>query len=95
MKIYIVRGHTGEYSDHRDWPVCAVSSEDGAKALVTRLEAKALELGIRHGSGASHTYPVTDRPEIRAMREFDPGVESVDYTGLFYDYESTLLVLTP
>jgi hypothetical protein len=35
--IYIVNGSSGEYSDHNEWPVCAVLTEDRAKAMADEL----------------------------------------------------------
>lgn len=37
--VYVVMGETGEYSDRRDWPVCAyVDDEPAAQAHVLRAE---------------------------------------------------------
>jgi hypothetical protein len=38
MKIYVVTGTQGEYSDRSDWNVCAVRTEERAKELVSKLE---------------------------------------------------------
>ena len=33
-QVYVVEASTGEYSDHREWPLCAYEHEDEAKAHV-------------------------------------------------------------
>ncbi len=40
MKIYIVMGCQGEYSDRSEWPVVAYRKKARAEAEVKRLEAR-------------------------------------------------------
>jgi len=44
MKIYVIQGSTGEYSDHMEWPVCAFKDEQKAKDFVVQLTKEAQEL---------------------------------------------------
>lgn len=49
MNIYVVIGTTGEYSDHREWPVAAYFSEKLAQAHVIRATQRANELYAQAG----------------------------------------------
>lgn len=41
MKIYVVIGSTGEYSDRMEWVACAFHDEEKAKQVVTEWDAQA------------------------------------------------------
>ena len=41
MKIYVIQGSTGEYSDHMEWPVCAFKDEQKAKDFIVQLTQEA------------------------------------------------------
>ena len=72
MKIYVVKGHAGEYSGHREWPVGAFREEEKAKRMVERAS-------IYAASGE-------DYYKSRQTRNpYDPNMET-DYTGTSYDY---------
>ena len=73
MKIYIVNGTTGEYSDRNDWVVCAYKDKALADAHVhdAMLRAKEIEKSdYRHDND-------------RNKNEFDPNMR-IDYTGTEY-----------
>lgn len=74
--IWIVTGHTGEYSDAREWIVCAFKTEAEAAEHVrlAQLEADKIDAlrESRYSSGAANKY--------------DP-IMSMDYTGTYYRME--------
>lgn len=69
MKIYIVYGSTGEYSDRNEWPVAAYADEALAQC---------------HVAAATRWYQENDCFEKRegawGCNPFDPAM-SIDYTG--------------
>jgi len=80
MRIFVVQGSTGEYSDRTDWVVCAYKSEAAAKEHVMKAEKRAKEIfAVSQG----HIW----QPEP-SLNEFDPGM-IMDYTGTFYTYTVT------
>ena len=54
MKVYVVMGHTGEYSDCIDWPVKAFVSQERAADLVVKATARARAV-LRFPSKATTT----------------------------------------
>ena len=82
MKIYIVEGSTGEYSDHCEWAVKAFVSEQKAKDLVTKASEVANEI---------FACSELDRSDIKyvdrwkATNPFDLGMQ-MDYNGTRYKY---------
>jgi len=50
MKIYIVVGSTGEYSERREWNVCAYKDEDKAATRIEELKALMKTLGAITGT---------------------------------------------
>lgn len=82
MKIYIVHGSTGEYSDRKEWIVCAYKEEDHARKHVLAASSTARELIIKYGN--YYNIP-------RGANPFDPEM-SVDCTGVNYDVLPTELL---
>lgn len=87
-KVYVVTGDTGEYSDYRQWMVCAYMSEDAAKARVIELETLMKTLGAVTDSEWEQRAAATD-----AMRKHEHGDQAfdIDYTGTRYSYEAVEL----
>ena len=85
MKIYIVEGQTGEYSDHRRWNVCAYMNEQSARDKVMRLEENARLAIQKWGEDAVKGLWFGDESIGKEIREFigDPHFQS-DYTGTQY-----------
>lgn len=79
MKIYVVQGSTGEYSDNREWLVKAFVNEKRAADLVQKASERAREVFAMRDDNDWYTYP---RPE-RFNNEHDPNMQ-VDYTGTNY-----------
>lgn len=77
MKIYIVMGTTGEYSDRSEWPVKAFYCEKVAQDLVVAATRKAKELEVIRNSVSRYDAPK------RGSNEFDPNMQ-MDYTGIDY-----------
>ncbi len=75
MKIYIVEGSTGEYSDRSEWVVCAFRSKEKAEELASKATLRAKEL-----QGENWRYQST---EDRGINEFDLEM-NMDYTGTDY-----------
>lgn len=82
MKIWIVHGTTGEYSDRTEWVVDAWPTEAEAQAKVTEL------VRLLHESGIERMRYGPEREQaIAAMRVHDPDF-GIDYTGTSW-YVST------
>jgi hypothetical protein len=79
MKIWIVQGTTGEYSDRAEWVICAFREEGAAKALADQLNslARAATTGISHSSRWDETEPG------KMLKSCDPQA-FIDYTGTDY-----------
>lgn len=74
MKIYLVEGSTGEYSDASDWIVCAYKSKEKAEEHAGNAERRAKELADTRES----------RYHVHAgSNEFDLHMR-MDYTGTWY-----------
>jgi hypothetical protein len=71
MKIYIVEGSTGEYSDRQDWIVCAYQSKEKAEEHADKAEHRAKEMLPKRYSN------------FEGQNEFDPHMR-MDYTGTEY-----------
>lgn len=81
MKIYMVEGQTGEYSDHREWPVKAFVSEKRAADFVLAVTAEYHRVGgenFRYYHGGAEA------------NRLDPDMQ-VDYTGTTYSFYSVEL----
>lgn len=98
MKIYVVSGSTGEYSDHNEWMVRAYTDEATAQAIVVEYTAKAKEIEVRaklpkdnpqHLDRYKHDFGV----DGRKWPHPDPGFQ-MDYTGTDYAYCEIELVGT-
>lgn len=75
MKIYIVEGTTGEYSDRTDWTVCAYRSKEKAEEHARNAMLRAVELN----NNRSTRY---ERPK-QGSNSFDLNMQ-MDYTGTEY-----------
>jgi len=90
--VFVVMGQSGEYSDHRDWPVCGYDSEKVAEDHAFEATKRAKEwkdaecehgLEMRHYCDACHRLGSED--ELRAwMGALDPEALRMDYTGSDY-----------
>ena len=74
MKIYIVQGTTGEYSDRSDWLVCAYRFKEAAEEHASKAMRRAMQLKTLEA------YPYMHQTE---KNEFDPDMK-MDYTGTAY-----------
>jgi hypothetical protein len=84
MKIYVVMGVTGEYSDRNEWPVCAFSDEKMAQERVEKATFRAAEIRIQKDAGraAGGNWYEAEKALLQT-NEFDPDME-MDYTGTSY-----------
>ena len=71
MKIWIVQGSTGEYSDRTEWAVCAYKSEGKAQARVLELEALISSFTGRKQDGPDEWFDSDKR--VECMREHPHG----------------------
>ncbi len=76
MKIYVVSGSTGEYSDRSEWPVKAFASKEKAEELVAAATARAKQIEA--------TRPSKYGLPAKGLNEFDPEMW-MDYTGTSYE----------
>ena len=74
MKIYVVMGTCGEYSDRSEWAVIAYYDEQKAQEHVLKASRRAKELQIAY-----------DERWVEGQNEFDPNIR-LDYTGTEYFY---------
>jgi hypothetical protein len=86
MKVYVVFGQTGEYSDHADWPARGFMSSERAEAFEFECTKAAKDFEDRRR--VAFDDPESDwddSDEIDAMRAegLDPGFRR-DYTGTDY-----------
>jgi hypothetical protein len=81
VKIYIVNGTTGEYSDRDDWVVCAYTSLDKAEEHASNAMHRAKEI--------QHSHRQYYRPQP-GENEFDIHMQ-MDYTGTEYYVDETEL----
>lgn len=77
MKIYVVTGSTGEYSDRTEWPVRAFRTQAQAEELVERASARARELFQERESKGGWGY------DYSGKNAYDPRMQ-MDYTGTTY-----------
>lgn len=88
MKIYLVCGTDGQYSDRSDWNVKAFAKKELADELVAKLTsvAKPLEVGYLNFSGDA-------RKKVEAeLRELDPGVGDLGWDEPAWSVEEIELV---
>jgi hypothetical protein len=77
MKIYVVIGTTGEYSDRTEWLVKAFESENSAKKMVIEFSEKAREIWDMKEKDYK-----TDEFELGKV--FDPDFRMDNLTGTSY-----------
>ena len=80
MKIYLIKGCTGEYDDYREWDVVAYQSEKKAKYRLSLLE----EFSKEFNEGVYDKYFKKGFRDIK--NPFDPHMHS-NYTGVWYKME--------
>jgi hypothetical protein len=73
VKVYVVMGSTGEYSDRTEWPVKAFRDEARAKEFVIDCDREANRIQVEHDRGI----------RIRQTHKHDPDFR-MDYTGTSY-----------
>jgi hypothetical protein len=82
-EIYVVFGQTGEYTDHRDWPVKAFIFEQSAKDFVEKVSEEYRRLKVKYSSsGSMWFWYMRDKGDFNSL---DPRMET-DYTGTEYYY---------
>lgn len=86
MKVFVVFGKTGEYSDRSEWPVCAYSSEDDAKTHVTKAQeySDAWRARTQQDDWLDIDFEEQERA-LKAANPMDPCFSS-DYIGTEYWY---------
>ena len=77
MKVYVVFGSTGEYSDRREWIVCGFLDEKRAQERVVLASHRANELFVK--------YKNTYWDATKEKNEYDDRFD-MDYTGTTYYY---------
>jgi hypothetical protein len=79
MKVHVLFGATGEYSDRSEWIVCAYTNKGDADADCAALNARAE--GLLNLSWAERNEAVAER-----LQPHDANAQS-DYTGTWYAVE--------
>lgn len=80
MKIWIVEGSTGEYSDHTEWPVCTFKTEELAKEMVELCSAEYRRTKIRREELGLDMW---DELPADCVHKYDPRFTE-DYTGTLW-----------
>jgi len=79
-KVYLIEGHTGEYSDRDSWPVRVYTNKKLANSLAKRFT----KLIRKHIEEAGADYRDWDEIyENKEIKEFDSRFH-MDYTGTWY-----------
>lgn len=99
MKIFIVLGNTGVYSERQQWIVCAYLCCEDALKKVNELKNMLLKHGAYWDESSNgycefareHPGWDTDTKLTEEMKEHDPGFQ-YDYTGVSYRVYSTELI---
>lgn len=84
MKIYVVFGSTGEYSDRTEWLIKAFSNAEKAKELVINATQEADRIRVKYKSSYFNWDSKND------PNKYDPKM-LLDYTGTSYYYQSVEL----
>lgn len=99
MKIYVVIGATGEYSDHIEWPVKALVDEQDAKYFVELVSAEARAVISKLPDDLDETWDDPDgdhcgRAIPRGLNKYDPEMDicrfSLDRSVNYYYWEVEL-----
>ena len=91
MKIYVVMGTTGEYSDEIEWAVKAFRVLGDAEKHILLATQKANEFVAHGGDGVE--LDMLNRAEIEKINPYDPDMQMCFYineTSYFY-YEVELV----
>ena len=80
MKIHVIMGSTGEYSDRSEWPVRAVRDEERAKCIVELATQRAAAI-----EESKDRYERLDDSNPDHVNEWDRNMK-MDYTGTSYFY---------
>ncbi len=83
MKIYVIVGRTGEYSDMSEWPVCWRGSLAEAEAVIVELQRQADAYVEWKNSDEGTMEHHGSEGEARRAAMLDPSFAS-DYTGTTY-----------
>jgi hypothetical protein len=85
MKVFVIEGTTGEYSDRSTWPVRAYMNEETAKAEVLGLDMRAREVEQgKFGDREDWRWDEIKGAEVRKYMG-DPEF-AMDYNGTHYSY---------
>ena len=87
--IFVVMAHTGEYSDHCEWPLIAVRDEARAQAIVSELDEAARVAGLTERSaGGMGDWQARESAMMPFKAAHYPSAEwrHPDYTGYAFDY---------
>lgn len=90
MKIYIVQGTTGEYSDRTDWIVCAFKDKKAADQRARKAMQRGKEIEKEKEALRSQGEEYWEFKED-GKNEFDAKF-MMDYTGTEYHVEETELL---
>lgn len=82
MKIYVLMGSTGEYSDRDEWPVRAYRSQDAAERVAKQYSDVARE-GFKRAEAATSRWNGYKLASKELQELGDPHAR-MDYTGTTY-----------
>jgi hypothetical protein len=94
MKIYVVSGSTGEYSNRTDWMVRAYADENEAKSVVEEYDRIAKEIEVRCQLDEDDPQYINRYGRYEDNWKWphpDPNFQ-MDYTGTGYGYGEIELI---
>lgn len=92
MRIWVVVGESGEYSDRREWLTKAFPTERAAQMAVTSLGEVQMEIFAPLRNDRDWTYDM-EREAIAKMKIYDPAYAAVDHDGATWYVSEVELVL--
>jgi hypothetical protein len=91
-EIWIVEGSSGEYSDHREWPVKAFRDKTKAERLVVEAQARANEItALKCDLGWQEFGDARDAKLPQVINEFDPAMNTSDMPPHYTCYSIELV----
>ena len=84
MKIYIIKGSSGEYDDYNEWTVSAYISEERAKERLAFLQDFMEESGFNKGRGTGTDEENYENEDFIRDHENGDNHFYTSYTGVNY-----------
>lgn len=80
-KLFVVSGLVGEFSDRREWMVCAFRSMRTAQEYVNLLTALRDLLRVKCGENLDYWHEISNLRETEILVALDAQLKGMDMTG--------------